>query len=164
MTTPKLRLYLDTSAISLIDTDSERGEITREFFRIVSVQTDEYELVISPVTKREIEEAPETKQWELISFLRAIPHVELSRNDEAEKLASLYVDEGVLTEKHLDDLTHVAYAVISRCEYIISWNMKHLVRERTITRASKVNMLYNFPRVFIATPLIITGDIHYEND
>ena len=38
----KLRLYLDTSVISDIDAAAERGAMTREFFRIVAQNPDDY--------------------------------------------------------------------------------------------------------------------------
>jgi predicted nucleic acid-binding protein len=84
---------------------------------------------------------------------------ELPRQSEADDLAKLYVSEEILSEKHIDDLTHVAYAVLARCDYIISWNMKHLVRIRTIDRVNAVNFLYHYPGINIVTPEFITGVI-----
>ena len=156
----KLRLYLDTSVISDIDApeDSQRGAITKEFFRIVTKETDDYELYISPVTLEEIHEASEEKQSLLIAFLKKLPHIEIPKNEAAENLAWIYVLENVLSENHIDDLTHVAYAVSMRCDYVISWNMKHLVNARTISRINEVNVIENCPKIFIATPIIVTGE------
>ena len=94
----------------------------------------------------------------------SISHVELPENLEAENLAWIYVVEDVMTDNHINDLTYVAYAVTARCDYIISWNMRHLVNVRTIGRVNEVNTLNNFPRIFIATPVLITGESLYEND
>ncbi len=166
MTTRKLRLYLDTSVISMIDTppESERGNITKEFFRMVADTPDEFELFISPATQEELDEAPDAKQIQFATFLRSTAHVMLPENDDAENLAWIYVVENVLRANHIDDLRHVAYAVMARCDYIISWNMKHLVRPRTITRVNEVNFVNNYPRIIIATPQLITGEIDHAND
>jgi predicted nucleic acid-binding protein len=155
----KFRLYLDTSVVSAIDTESERGEITREFFRIVSENLNDYEVVVSPVLLAELQDAQQERQTFLIAFLDTVPHIKLPKNQEAENLAWLYVVEDVLSDRHIDDLTHIAYAVISRCDYILSWNMKHLARIRTINRVNEVNFSNKFPQIIIVTPQFITGDL-----
>ncbi len=162
----KQRLYLDTSVISDIDAPQEsiRGRITKEFFRIVVENPEEYELVISPTTLEEIQESPEVKRALLVAFLDSISHTELPKNPEAENLAWIYVIEDVLSDNHIDDLKHVAYAVTARCDYIISWNMRHMVNPRTIARVNEVNVLENFSRIILATPLLITGEFPHVND
>jgi hypothetical protein len=90
-------------------------------------------------------------------FLTTLDHTRLSRNDIAENLAWIYIIDGVLSQKHLDDLTHVAYATVSGCDYIITWNMKHLANERTVSRVNAVNVIENYGKIFIATPEFFTG-------
>lgn len=159
----KIRLYLDTSVLSMPcePENSERKSITMEFFRIVAEKSDEFELYVSPMTLSEIQDASE-KEDELLAFLDSIPHIEIPKKTEAENLAWIYVLENVLTQNHIDDLTHVAYAVTARCDYLISWNMKHLVNARVISRINEVNALENCPKIIIATPSIVTGENHYE--
>ncbi|GHT18988.1 hypothetical protein FACS1894189_7450 [Planctomycetales bacterium] len=70
----------------------------------------------------------------------------------------MYVQKEVLSEKHKDDLAHVAYAVVSRCDYVVSWNMKHLVKDRTMRRVNSVNADYRYPNIVIVTPQFITGE------
>ena len=90
-------------------------------------------------------------------FLETIRYTELPPSDEVDNLARTYVTGGVLSEKHIDDLTHVAYAVVSRCDYIITWNMGHLANERTVSRVNAVNAVENCGKIYIATPEFFTG-------
>jgi len=162
----KLRLYLDTSVIGDLDApeNSDRGMITKEFFRIVATTPNEYELFISPTGMGEINAAPVEKRQILLALLRSLNYIALPENREAHNLARLYVEEGVLPARHIKDLTHIAYAVCARCDYILSWNMKHFVRIQTISRVNAVNAIYRYPNVIIATPVIITGERRDEND
>ena len=155
----RVRLYLDTSPIIMIepDQDSRRQAITKEFFRIVAENTDEYELLLSRVTIDELNAGAEEKRDFSLAFLETITYTELPKNDVAENLAWLYTVEGVLSQKHLDDLTHVAYATVSQCDYVITWNMRHLANERTVRRVNVVNALENYGKIFIATPEFFTG-------
>jgi hypothetical protein len=159
----KIRLYLDTSVISEFDTNSYRGKITREFFRIIAENSNDYELVISPITITELFDSPPEKRDKFITFLANTPHIELPFNQEAESLAWLYVVEEVLTDNHIDDLTHIAYAVLSRCDYVISWNMRHLVNPKTINSVNNVNLLNHFYCIVISTPQLFTGEFNANN-
>jgi hypothetical protein len=162
----KLRLYLDTSVISNIDAPHapDKEAVTKEFFRIVTEQFDEYELFISPMGLVEIEESPESKRLRFINFLKQLSYTQLQESQNAKDLARLYIEQGVLGERHIKDLTHIAYAVLARCDYIISWNFKHFVNVRTISRVNAVNRSNKYAEVIIASPIIITGELPNEND
>ena len=159
----KLRIYLDTSVISMIDAPHvpDKEAITKAFFRMMVDQSDEYEVIISPVSLEEIHNAPATIQERHLVVLQSIRAGEVSQRNEAETLARLYVEADVLSDKHINDLRHVAYAVLARCDYIISWNMKHLVRVRTIDRVNLVNFENHYPMIQIVTPEFLTGDLKH---
>ena len=157
----KTRLYLEASPIIRIDDNNSptRQVITREFFHIVAEKSDEYELFVSPVTIDEINSAKTTEEKRKASavFLETIHYTELPENDEAENLVRTYAIDGVLSQASIDDLRHIAYAVVSRCDYIITWNMGHLANERTVSRVNIVNVAENYGKIYIATPEFFTG-------
>lgn len=156
----KLKLYLDTSVISHIDVPHKPVEesATRAFFRYIKEHADEYELCISPVAFFEIHNCPEPKRTVLFDFLDKLHFVELNETEDVLNLADLYIVQGVLGVKHRRDLTHIAYAVASECDYIISWNFEHFVNHRTIQRVNAVNLVNNYRSVEIVIPPIITGE------
>ncbi|MGL6225337.1 MAG: hypothetical protein ACRC10_01775 [Thermoguttaceae bacterium] len=78
-------------------------------------------------------------------------------------MAQLYLDGEVLGKKHYRDLLHIAYAVISHCDYIISWNFKHFVNIQTITRVNAVNRDNHLSPLFILSPEAFIGE-SYVND
>ena len=162
----KLKLYLDTSAISHIDAPDRRDweAITGEFYRFVKEHPDEFELVASPITLFEIDQCPEPKRSSLYDFLSTVDFTILPENQEALSLADLYAQEGILAKKHSRDLTHVAYATVVRCDYVVSWNMKHLVKARTISGVNLINRMNNYCDIIIMTPLAFIGEQSYEND
>ena len=140
------------------DQDPVRREITEEFFRIVAERSDEYELFISPMTIQELENAKSEEKREAgRRLLETFEHVELPQNDEAENLAWFYVADGVLSYNHIEDLTHVAYATFFRCDYVITWNMRHLANPRTVSRVNATNTVERYGKIFIATPEFFTG-------
>jgi hypothetical protein len=156
----KTRLYLDVSPIIMVEPEQDpvRQAVTKEFFRIVAEKSDEYELFISPVTIEELGRAEsEEKRQASAEFLKSIVHTKLSRNDTAENLAWIYVIDGVLSQANIDDLSHVAYAVVSHCDYVVTWNMRHLANDKTVSRVNTVNAVENYGKIFITTPEFFTG-------
>jgi len=155
----KTRLYLDTSPIIMLgpDQDPIRQAITKEFFRIVAERTDEYELVISPMTIGELDDGTEDQKTASDLILTSFHYTELPQSKEAENLAWTYVREGVLTQTHIKDLMHVAYTTYFECDYVITWNMRHLANERTVSRVNAVNSTGNFEKIYIATPEFLIG-------
>jgi len=64
-------------------------------------------------------------------------------------------------QKSFDDCQHIAAAIISKCDAIISWNFKHIVNHKTIQGVKAVTALSGFQDVLIYTPTILSGG---END
>lgn len=156
----KTRLYLDTSPIIRFNDDQApiRQAITKDFFRIVAERSDEYELFVSPITIDELNKSKsEEKRQASTEFLKLIAHTKLPKESTAENLAWQYVIDGVLSQSHIDDLTHVAYAVVSHCDYIVTWNMRHLANDKTVSRVNIVNAIENYGKIFITTPEFFTG-------
>jgi len=155
----KTRLYLEASPIIMIEPgqDPIRQAITKEFFRIVTKKSDEYELFVSPVTIEEMQGGMHGTSEVSDEFLNSLQHAKLPENDEAENLTWIYTIDGVLSQAKINDLRHVAYAVVSHCDYVITWNMRHLANEKTVSRVNMVNSQENYGKIFIATPEFLTG-------
>ena len=160
----KLRIYLDTSVIGDYDTpeDSERGVLTKQFFQHVQEFSEDYELFISPIVEYELSLCQEPKQSILIGFLAELDCTWLGENQEAMALAEAYIKQRVLGQKHARDLTHIAYAVLARCDYIVSWNFKHMANAKTMSRVNMFNQANNYCSVNIVPPFVITGENPYE--
>ena len=140
------------------DQDPVKRAISEEFFRVVAEQSDEYALFVSPVTIEELNAGIEKHGDGAILFLNSLKHTELPQSKESEDLVRTYLSNGVLSQDHIDDVTHVAYAVVARCDYIVTWNMKHLAKEKTVSRVNAVNVDENYGKIFITTPqLFIEG-------
>ena len=157
----KSRIYLDTSVLSTIDAPHlpYKEAVTKAFFRMMREKSDEYEVIFSPVSLDEILDAPEDIAERSLAILESIRAIELPDRNEADDLAQLYIAAGVLSQKHINDLLHVAYAVFARCNYVVSWNMRHLVRAWTIDHVNAVNLENRYPVIQIVTPEVFTGEL-----
>lgn len=134
----RIRVYLDTSVISYLDQQDapNRMKETQEVWEIL--KTDEYEVVISDIALSEIEECDEDKFKKLINYISELDYIEYLYNKETEELAELVIQEGILNPKSKDDALHIAAAILSDSDIILSWNFKHLVKIETINGVRKI--------------------------
>ena len=155
----KTKIYLDTSVISHLDAEDvpEKMRHTRDFWERVKLGL-EYDIFVSDLTRHELLQCYEPKRTRLMNFLLEVEHETILETEEIIELASRYLEYGVLTKKDYDDLRHMAYAVISQCDCIASWNLKHFVNDTTMDRVNVVNLAEGYRSIVILTPQKIIGE------
>ena len=160
----KLKVYLETSAISYLD-QPERGERFVDSHRLwEKIKAGEFEIVISDVSVAEIARCDEPKKNTLFGYLGQIEYtaVEVARDDNALRIASRFVDLGILKQANYNDCQHITAAIISGCDAIASWNFMHIVNHKTIMGVKAVTALEGYDDLLIYTPSTIVGGD--END
>jgi len=145
------RVYVDTSVFgaSQSDEDDAFREPSQELFR--DILAGKLKLVLSDVTQRELDQAPESVQ----AVLSRLPYhqAELADvSDEAERLAERYISEGALTVKSWADALHIAIATVAQVDLLVSWNFKHIVNARRIRAFNRVNVRAGYSQIDIRTP------------
>lgn len=144
-----IKLYLDTSVISALfdDRNPERQNLTRSFFNAIR----NFRIFISVVTLAEVERTPDIElRGKMEDTLMG--HNVLSLTDDVKLLAKKYIHHGAVPKHHEEDAYHIAIAVINDMDYLLSWNFKHLVREKTREVVNMVNTTNNFKKIEIITP------------
>jgi predicted nucleic acid-binding protein len=144
----KTKVYLDTSVISALF-----DERTPERLAMTSVlwsKLSDYEVFISELVLEELERANEQIRDKIFSAVKDFIVLKISK--EAEKLAEVYIKNGIFPEKYFDDALHVALASVNQIGILLSWNFTHLVKLKTRRLVSIVNLTENIMSVEIASP------------
>lgn len=76
----------------------------------------------------------------------------MEKTKEAEELARKYQEELKFPEKYFNDLLHIAIATIYKMDVIVSWNLKHIVKLKTILAVEKINQKFKYKRIHICSP------------
>ena len=149
----KLRVYLDTSifnfAVSTQDVPHER-EITIQF--LDRIKQGAFLGFVSVIVLREIGDASQPRQNDLLKFMEQFTLETLPRTAEADLLAERYIQEKIITAKQLDDALHIAIASVHHLDVIASWNFEHLVKMKTRREVQAVNALMGYKSVEICSP------------
>jgi predicted nucleic acid-binding protein len=142
----RVTIYLDTSIPNaLIQEPQERKEATSQLFSQI---LPKYEVFISELTLAEIRATPNAglrnHLVELVNQFRV-----LAISSDAEVLSREYLEYLKIPEA---DALHIAIASVEGINYLVTWNMRHIARERTRRIVDNVNFLLGFPRIYIVTP------------
>lgn len=161
----KIRIYLDTSVISYLDQIDapQKMRETQEVWEIL--KSKKYEIIISSIALSEISECNSEKRERLIDYLSEIDYIDYQADKDTEALANLVIQENILKPKSIDDALHIASAILSDSDIILSWNFKHLVNIETINGVRKICFNRNFNKIIdIYSPnvLLIKEDDEYD--
>jgi hypothetical protein len=149
MAKKKLNLYLDTSVISanFDNRNPDRKLLTQDFFS----RSIEFTIYYSYLTFTEIQQTPDTSLKEsMIEILK--PFIKLTSDLRIKDLAEEYIQHGAIPENYAEDATHIAIAVLNEMDYLLSWNFKHLVKEKTREIVNQINSQHKYKRIVIITP------------
>lgn len=150
----KIRVYVDTSVFGGVF-DEEFQNTSSLFFE--QFHRGEFSIVTSAVVIDEISFSPLKVQE---YFRKQLPYLEVIEiNREILELRDAYLSAKILPRKYSNDALHVAFATVSECSIIVSWNFKHIVNFEKITLYNAINLFNGHKQIAIHSPLEV---IKYE--
>ena len=154
----KVKVYLDTSVISHLHQEDvpEKMEQTRKVWEIL--KSGKYDIVISDLVLAEINECKEPKKSLLKEYLSLINYEKLEITSESEEIAKEIINEGILNPKSFDDCLHIASAILSDCNVILSWNFKHMVNLDTINGIRRITFAKRYNSIDIYAPYVLLNE------
>ena len=148
----KIKVYLDTSVISYLDQKDAPVEMAQTHQVWEKIKSGMYDVYISDVVLRELNDCNENKRNTLLGYLKEITFQTVEITDKTMKLAEKFIDLGILKKKSFDDCQHIAAALVSDCDIIISWNFKHIVNVKTIRGVKVITTMEGFKDLLIYQP------------
>ena len=145
----RAKVYLDTSVISTLfdERNPERKTLTEMFFKNVL----DVDIFVSTITIAECYRTPDLALRESMrDVISRFPS--LKDTDDADELASDYVNYGAIPERFKKDAYHIAVAVSNDMDFLLSWNFNHIVKRKTREVVRMVNTLHGAKQVEILIP------------
>ena len=145
----KLKVYLDTSVISALfdDRNPERKFLTELFFK----ESNNFEIYVSNITIVEIEKTPDEKiKRKMKEKIKDFSILTIS--NETEEFGNSLIKKGAINKSYSEDAYHIAIAIINEMDFLLSWNFRHIVRNKTRDIVRMINTLNNLKQISIITP------------
>lgn len=146
-----LTLYLETTIPNLLadQEDKQRHSATKKLFQ--EIKTGKYQASISELVLQEIRKtADATKKKTLLEAVKKFRVLKVS--PVAKELAQRYLAEKVLSESARLDSLHLAIATVGEVDFVVSWNLKHIVKVKTKLGVNSINLQLGFKTIDIVTP------------
>ena len=153
----KPKVYLETTLFNFyIDEGREAHADTVKLFK--EIAAGKYEAYTSGTVIEELAKASSEKYENMFSLIGEYSIMVLSVSEEAEKLADIYVAEGIIPHKYRTDGVHIAVATANELDMIISMNFQHIVKRKTILTTSKINNLHGYRAIEIYSPMEVVDN------
>ena len=154
-------VYLETSFVSACVTS--RTDIASLYRKHVSTlwwaqQRTRHEVAIAQEVRKELSHPDYANGKEALALVEGV--AVLPVNDDVRRLAGTLVEQRVMPgPAAAGDAIHVAVAAVHQCEYMITWNVRHLAN------VNKVRHLHQICRqIGYEPPAILTPDLLQEDD
>lgn len=155
-----LKIYLETTIFNYyFDKERDAHPDTVKLFK--EIKAGKYQAFTSVYVLKELRNAPTEKADKMLALIDKYGITTLGFSSEAEELAMVYVNEGIIPVKYSTDGVHIAVATVNDLDMILSLNFRHIVRKKTIELTEFVNLREGYRKVWIYTPMEVV-DSEYE--
>ena len=124
-----------------------RREWTREWW---DDQRSHYEVVTSIAVLEELERGAHPQKAKVLDLLSAVPL--LAVEDPIVEIVDTYVRERLMPQDVRGDALHLALASYHRCQFLLTWNCRHLANANKFEHIRHVNNLLGLYTPTLTTP------------
>lgn len=163
----KPTVYVETSVVSYLTarTSSDIGLAGRQHDTHVwwNTRRDQFRLVTSSLVIDEASQGNPQSAAERLRVLADLVQLDFSE-DEAATIVNMLVASGPLSQKAIDDATHIAIAVLNDVDYLLTWNCTHLANAPIRRRVEAILRHAGYRPVIISTPWDLMDFEEYVSD
>ena len=155
----KSKIYIETSVPSFyheIRTEPDmiaRKEWTRFWWNNVK---QKYELVTSIAVLDELNKGNFPNKEEVIQLINDIQLIDIE--PEIAEIVQTYIQNQVMPNDPLGDALHVAIASYHKCDFLLTWNCRHLANANKFGHIRRVNVMLGLYVPALVTPLELMED------
>jgi predicted nucleic acid-binding protein len=156
----KAKLYLETTIPSYLVGRPSRDllvaahrQITRDWWES---RRAEFDLYVSELVIQEVRAGNPQLASSRLEILAHVPVLAVS--DEILKLAEDLITKGPIPRKAAGDAAHIAIATVYGCEYLLTWNCRHIANAELHRAIRRVVEQYGYETPSLCTPEELMGE------
>ena len=111
--------------------------------------------VISRAVVDELSHPDFPHSQEALDLVRALPEVPIE--DAVRQIVQTYIQNRVMPANPVGDALHLALASHHKCDYLLTWNCKHIANPNKFRRIRMYNLLMGLYVPFLVTPNQLIG-------
>jgi len=160
----KPRVYIETTIPSFYHEARTAPDIvarrqwTREWW---DMALERYELVTSPAVLDELDGGSPERSRERKDLVRSLPLLPIE--PAIAEIAQAYINHKVMPADPAGDALHLAIASFHKCDFLVTWNCRHLANANKFGHIRRVNALLGLYVPALVTPLELLGGSNEPN-
>jgi predicted nucleic acid-binding protein len=154
---------LDTSVISHLEQPEKPFEQKCSQILFSRIRNGEFKVYLSKVVIDEIDNCPQPRQEKLKRHISEIDFIYIEIIPEIENLAKKIIERKVLPPRSIRDSQHIAAAIYYGCDYILSWNMKHMAHFEINKGIRLITTEDGYKEIMLWPPLMFTDGRVYDD-
>ena len=154
------RLYLETTIPSYLVGRPSRDlrvaahqQLTREWW---DSRRADFDLYVSELVIQEVRAGDIHLSGDRLDLLAGVPV--LAASEEIIELAEDLVIKGPIPRKAAGDAVHIAFAAVYACEYLLTWNCRHIANAELYRAIRRVMELHGYEVPTLCTPEELMGE------
>jgi predicted nucleic acid-binding protein len=151
---PKPRVYVETTIPNFYYDFRDSPAVTtrREATRLWwATAAERYELVTSTVVRDELNAGTSTAVAMRLTLIADLPVLESPPAIDA--IVDVYLAHKLMPAKPLGDAVQLALASYYQCDFIVTWNYRHLANPNKAVHIARINARLGLPVPRLVTPL-----------
>lgn len=155
----KPKVYIETSIPSFyyeVRTEPDmvaRRQWTQQWWEEAQ---ESYELISSVAVLTELNVGDYPNKDLAISLVRGLPLVDV--DPEVANIVRTYIQHKVMPSNPNGDALHLALASFHRCDFLLTWNCKHLANANKFGHIRRLNVMLGLYVPMLVTPMELLGD------
>ncbi len=155
------KVYIETSIPSFyyeVRTEPEmlaRKQWTQQWWEKAD---NDYLLVTSVAVIDELSRGDFPGRKEALELLEPLPL--LSIDEAVTEIVQTYIQQKVMPTDPVGDALHLALASYHKCDFLLTWNCRHLANANKFGHIRRVNTLLGLYVPTLVTPLELSGESH----
>jgi predicted nucleic acid-binding protein len=148
-----LKLFIDTSVFNF-NVDGKQGQKQRETERLfAAIEAGRYEAYTSAAVVDELEAAPQTKRDAMAALVERYVKQVFDPDADAHRLADMYVAKHIIPSGYRDDGLHIAVATVKNLDFVVSCNMGHIDKRKTMIGTGFINLRAGYKNIGICSSM-----------
>jgi hypothetical protein len=115
----------------------------------------DYEVLTSEVVIDELSAGEYPGKKEALGLVSALPLLSVER--EIAEIVEAYIKHLVMPKEPVGDALHLALASCHKCEFLLTWNCRHLANANKFSHIRRVNTILGLYVPVLLTPLEMLG-------
>ncbi|MDR0323587.1 MAG: hypothetical protein LBI12_03965 [Treponema sp.] len=146
------KLYLDTTVFNFyfVEKDGKKQQDTHRLFD--AIKRGKYKAYASQFVLEEIAKDIPLKYQRMRELIDKYAQSILDFDQRVTDLAAIYVENGIIPVKYTKDAEHIAAASVNKLDFVVSYNMGHIVKLKTIIGTGFANLYHGYPQIGLCTP------------